>query len=152
MKNMKKVTPQRLLQMIDPAAVLDVIEDAAAMYGDTSFAVIITDPRSLQGRILIAAACAPAPDDDAAARERVMHILRGVERATREVERTGSMRIQYACAPLDVLGAHLDFLDLPQLRQELERTGGDDPSILVFGVDEAAVASMELRPRAIGAA
>jgi|CXWL01.1.fsa_nt_gi hypothetical protein len=151
MKKMKKVTPQRLLQMIDPAAVLEVIEDAAAMFGDRPFAVIISDPRSMQGCVLIATTCEPLPDDEAAARERAGRLMSRVEGADREIRRTGAINIQYSCAPLDVLGPQLDAFELSEVRAGLHATD-DGTRVVVFAVDEVAVASMRFLPVAIGVA
>lgn len=152
MKNTIKLTPQRLLQMIDPAEMVDAIEEAAAMFGDIPFALIISDPRSMHGCMLIAAACEPPPEDDATARERAMRIVGRVERAQRDIARTGRIAIEYSCAPLDVLGAHLDELGLSEFVAEVDGADGYEPRVIVFSVEEAAVASIQLRPRAIGEA
>lgn len=154
MKNRKpkKVTPQLLVQMIDPAVVFDAVLDAADMFDGSPFAVIISDPRSMQGCMLIAAACEPPPADEAAARERAMRIVSNVEGAQLAIERTGAMRIQFSCAPLDVLEWHLGHLGLAKVSEDLAKITGDEPPLVIFSVDEVAVASMQLRPVAVGEA
>lgn len=154
MKNrkLKKVTPQLLVQMIDPAVVLDAIEDAATMLGATPFAVIISDPRSLQGCALIAAVCEPPAENEASVRERAMRIFSNVEGAQLAVERTGAMNVQFSCVPLDVLDWHLDHLGLSRVSADLEKVAGGEPPLVIFAVDEVAVASMQLRPVAVGEA
>ncbi len=101
--------------------------------------------------MLIAAACEPPPNDEATARERAQQIVSSVERAHRDVERTGAMNIQYSWAPLDALHAHLDAFELSEVRAGLHAKD-DGPRVVVFAVDEVAVASMELRPVAVGEA
>jgi len=148
----KTVTPQRLLQMIDPAVVRDAIEDAAEMFGDSPFAMIISDPRSMPGCALIAATCEPPSEDEATARERAVRVFSNVEGAQLAMERTGAMSIQFSCAPLDVLAWHLGHLGLSRVSADLEKVASGDQPLVIFAVDEVAVASMELRPVAVGEA